>query len=338
MGAIEGAGGSQGAEQALQALAAVFGAGGGQPTNEVAARLTQHLGAGADRMEIVTEPVPAFEHVNLQAALDAYLSGPGRTHELLGVKGGESSGIFGLPQAPQLEALLSGGDSPAAARFGSVEYMNRPCGPDQTRPCVNKGLLLVDDNGTRLAVWVHEEKIGNMAGTTVMQVVSDDIEASRAFLAGIGSLMRDLNIYRGNVLSVSADQTGGLSLSFAERFKAERDAVILPPGVLETLEDQTIGIGELRDRLLAAGRHLKRGLLLYGPPGTGKTHTIRYLTSRLEDYTVFFLTGSMMAALRTVGDLLPRVAPALVVLDDVDLIAEDRERGGQSPRRFLFDL
>jgi Cdc6-like AAA superfamily ATPase len=32
--------------------------------------------------------------------------------------------------------------------------------------------------------------------------------------------------------------------------------------------------------LLAAGQHLKRGLLLYGPPGTGKTHTMRYLVGR----------------------------------------------------------
>ena len=40
------------------------------------------------------------------------------------------------------------------------------------------------------------------------------------------------------------------------------------------------GSGRHRDRLLASGQHLKRGLLLYGPPGTGKTHTVRYLLGR----------------------------------------------------------
>ena len=30
---------------------------------------------------------------------------------------------------------------------------------------------------------------------------------------------------------------------------------------------------QLNERLKAAGRHIKRGLLLYGPPGSGKTLT-----------------------------------------------------------------
>ena len=48
--------------------------------------------------------------------------------------------------------------------------------------------------------------------------------------------------------------------------------------------------------MLAAGQHLKRGLLLYGPPGTGKTHTMRYLLGQMSDYTRLVLTGRSLVA------------------------------------------
>jgi cell division protease FtsH len=36
------------------------------------------------------------------------------------------------------------------------------------------------------------------------------------------------------------------------------------------VERHALGVAAHRAALLAAGQHLKRGLLLYGPPGTGK--------------------------------------------------------------------
>jgi ATP-dependent 26S proteasome regulatory subunit len=56
--------------------------------------------------------------------------------------------------------------------------------------------------------------------------------------------------------------------------------------VLLRIERHALSVADHRARLLAAGQHLKRGLLLYGPPGTGKTHTTRYLLGRMTDYTV----------------------------------------------------
>jgi ATP-dependent 26S proteasome regulatory subunit len=47
-----------------------------------------------------------------------------------------------------------------------------------------------------------------------------------------------------------------------------------------------------KERLLAAGQHLKRGVLLFGPPGVGKTHTVRFLESSLVGTTVVQLSGN----------------------------------------------
>jgi hypothetical protein len=130
--------------------------------------------------------------------------------------------------------------------------------------------------------------------------------------------------------------SGGV-LRFHERPRLRRDMVVLPPAVLEGIERQVIGVARHAGRLLASGQHLKRGVLLHGSPGTGKTHTIRYLLGQLDGVTVVILSGQ---ALRWIGEAcsVARVlAPSVVVIEDVDLIAEERgPRMGQHP--LLFQL
>jgi cell division protease FtsH len=77
--------------------------------------------------------------------------------------------------------------------------------------------------------------------------------------------------------------------------------------------------------------------VLYGPPGTGKTHTTRYLLGQMDGYTRLVLTGRALVAVGAVTDLARNLLPAVVVLEDVDLVAQDRSMGpGTSP--VLFDL
>jgi ATP-dependent 26S proteasome regulatory subunit len=100
--------------------------------------------------------------------------------------------------------------------------------------------------------------------------------------------------------------------------------VILPAETLATISRQVVGVAEHRERLLAARQHLKRGLLLYGPPGVGKTHTVRYLASRLTGVTIVQLTGDSLRLIGTACSVARTLQPAMVVVEDVDLIAEDR--------------
>jgi ATP-dependent 26S proteasome regulatory subunit len=103
------------------------------------------------------------------------------------------------------------------------------------------------------------------------------------------------------------------------------------------VEAQVTGIARHRDRLIASGQHLKRGVLLHGPPGTGKTHTLRYLISRLTDATVVMLSGNALQFIAPAVSIARALQPALVIVEDVDLIAEDRGmHPGQHP--LLFEL
>jgi ATP-dependent 26S proteasome regulatory subunit len=113
--------------------------------------------------------------------------------------------------------------------------------------------------------------------------------------------------------------------------------VILPEPVLARVERHAMGVAAHRERLLEAGQHLKRGLLLYGPPGTGKTHTTRYLVGQMTGYTRLTLTGRALSVIGSVAELARELAPAVIVLEDVDLVAEERSRGPASTP-VLFDL
>jgi ATP-dependent Zn protease len=107
--------------------------------------------------------------------------------------------------------------------------------------------------------------------------------------------------------------------------------------VLERVVHHVIGMGEQRERLLAHGQHLKRGVLLYGPPGTGKTHTVRHLLSATPGTTAVLLSGGALMHIHAAAKVARAHQPAIVVLEDCDLVAEDRSIGmGSSP--LLFEV
>ena len=117
-----------------------------------------------------------------------------------------------------------------------------------------------------------------------------------------------------------------------------RSDIVLGDGILERIESHVVGIGAEASRLVAAGRHLKRGLLLHGPPGTGKTLTVRYLANRLADATVLVLSGPALSLVGPTCALARTLTPAVVVLEDVDLVAEERTMPGMGRNPLLFEL
>ena len=133
------------------------------------------------------------------------------------------------------------------------------------------------------------------------------------------------------------EHDGGALLSFHTRPQVAREQVILPSEVLDGIERQVLGVARHAGRLLASGQHLKRGVLLHGAPGTGKTHTIRYLLGQLSGVTVMLLSGKALRRIAEACSVARTLQPSVIVVEDVDLIAEQREFGGGT-HPLLFQL
>ena len=296
--------------------------------NEVVALVRDYLGADGMQHSVVTRDLPPFEHVNLQTAIDAWSARGGRTVEVRGIALPPHFGGLSLQQ-------LVAGESLPPLRLTAPALTDLPNGPGSTLGCLRLAVLLVTDQDGRYVVLVQGPS-EHQPGLNV-EVAGLPVDQAQRLLAELDRLRAELNVYRGHLLEVSLSPMGGVTLTFASPPGLTRDDVVLPDSVLTRVERHALGVAGHRAKLLAAGQHLKRGLLLYGPPGTGKTHTTRYLMGQMTGYTRLVLTGRALVAVGDVTDLARVLLPAVIVLEDVDLVAEERSLGPASSP-VLFDL
>jgi hypothetical protein len=296
--------------------------------NPVVALVQEFLGDEGLSHSVVSRHQAPFEHVNIQTAVNHWMAEPGRQVEVHGIS---TPPHFG---SVRLQQLVSGEGLPPL-RLTAPPLVDLPNGPNSTLACFVLAAVLVTDQRGRYVVLVagpaeHEHGV-------VLDVAGLPVDAAQSVLAELEELRNRLNVYRGQVLDAVASPMGGVDLMFAELPATSRADVVLPEVVLARVERHALGVAAHREALLAAGQHVKRGLLLFGPPGTGKTHTTRYLVGQLPGYTRLILTGRSLHAVGSVAELARDLQPAMMVLEDVDLVAEDRSFGpGPSP--VLFDL
>jgi ATP-dependent 26S proteasome regulatory subunit len=131
------------------------------------------------------------------------------------------------------------------------------------------------------------------------------------------------------VLSLEGSETfrgtAANSLTVHFRTPVEEHELILPDAVKHALDRHIIRFAAERGALKALGQSGRKGVLLYGPPGTGKTHTIRYLAERLQDHTTFLVTAEQIGMIAVYFRLARLFAPSIIVIEDADLIARQRE-------------
>ena len=204
-------------------------------------------------------------------------------------------------------------------------------GGGETVRCLKNGLWLLQDERGPYAVVLSQHEDYGKGSTVIVEVATPPGElgaelSSRVFDA-LESQLSKGSCYRGRVLSLEAGHhfTGHASRIRVHQLEpVAREEIILPEPTLRAVERNVLRFAEQRSSLRALGLSTQKGLLFHGAPGTGKTHCIRYLAGRLPGHTTLLVTAEEMGVLPEYMALARLLQPALVVIEDADLIGRER--------------
>jgi ATPase family associated with various cellular activities (AAA) len=289
-------------------------------------RVRDHLGH-VDVVPNTSVALDPIERANVQLALDEVRETSAIWEEFgLAPDIGNWGGTF-----PSLIAGTWQGPGETGRQFISVAVS-----ATETVSCLRAGIILCTSDDAPVAVMIYQTQ--RQREELVLEIAASTQEAADAFLERLRALMSRKNVLRGKVLTFAYSEYGGFGLTFTSVPSVARHDVILPDWQLDAIDEHAIGITDVRDALLASGQHLKRGLLLYGPPGTGKTHTVSYLIGQMSNRTTIILSGASVGAVGQAGTLARKLAPATIVIEDVDLIGMERGMDGGGHNVMLFQL
>ena len=247
---------------AFQEFVAAMTAAARHPESPLGARVRTHLGVDPQALPSTLAEFSATDYPNLQLALDSVLSGA----EVLGYSARQSSYMDVV-----LRDLLAGNSMTGPVNLGPVQYANVQVGDGRVVQCVSAGVYLATHAGAPVALLFSRAAQRPMGASGLrVEGVSPDREAVQALLADIRAAMREHNVYRGKIISLHQRQDHSVGVQFHAVRGVERDAVILPDGILERIERHTVGIAAQVERLRGVHHHVKRGVLLHGPPGTAR--------------------------------------------------------------------
>ncbi|HEY9464903.1 MAG TPA: ATP-binding protein [Vicinamibacterales bacterium] len=287
--------------------------------------LSEHF-RGIETSQIVTaaRDFPITSRVDLQSALDDWFRDRPATRQL-GVHMQMSH------ETPTLAQLLV--PSPfGVVDTGPLQHDEVDVGDPAPVRCLKNGLWLSLQDGVPFAVLLSPALTYGRSSGVHLEV---GIAAGERGAAISQAFFRDLEVqvaagktYRGRVISLESqhDYSGrGGAVKVHRLHAVKRDDVILPETTLALL-DRNIGrFVASREAIKALRFSSKKGLLFYGPPGTGKTHTIHYLASQLPEFTTLLVTAEQVALIDEYFRLARFLQPAMMVVEDVDLIARNRE-------------
>jgi ATPase family associated with various cellular activities (AAA) len=178
-------------------------------------------------------------------------------------------------------------------------------------------------------------------GSQHLQVVYDktDPDAARHATETLATIFGRAkgpdNPYRNRtVLATSAGE-----FEIVPGFPDRRSDLILSPQAWNAVDNIHRFLDKLPE-LSAAGLSQNRGLLMAGPPGTGKTALTRIIAAEFAGDTTAVLVdnGVSKHQLATLYRVVADLSPALVLLEDLDLIAGNRQQDKSALRELLTVL
>ena len=237
-----------------------------------------------------------------------------------------------------LAELVRGSDSrwgPDPSEIGPVEYEPLDIG-DRRIMCVAAGLWLIGDGEDSYLLMLRRSDEGPRQAGLGIEIMASRRETAEAVLEELERFMRELNPYSGQVLVLSSSPFGGVAVEGpAAAAGAAQAESSLPTGCWSASSVTRRRSATARRRCWPPAAP-QAGTAPARPPGTGKALTVMYLSRLMPGRTTLLLTGTALGAVAPACEMARELAPSMLVMEDVDLVAENR-MGGR-PTTVLFEL
>ena len=287
-------------------------------------RLVHHFAPRrATEVQTTSRTFPIRQQADLQRALDELLGERQVPDNFIGFQPGYRHETVGYSR------LVEQGRN--AIEIAPPQYEEINIGRGETVRCLKNGLWILTDSAEPYAVVISKTDDYGRGQSITLEVAAAPGERGVALATQLfESLERQLSTrscYRGRVLSLENSYAWS---GHAQRIQihdldpVSREDLILPKQTLRIIERNVLEFSKRRPALRSLGLSTQKGLLFHGPPGTGKTHCIRYLAGRLEGHTMLLITAEQVGLLPEYMALARLLQPALVVIEDADLIARER--------------
>ena len=279
-----------------------------------------------DGIVISERKFPYRVRVDLQLAANKVFDAQARTLHFCGVQMEYSHSGISLG-----ECLVDGTHSTAISI--PPEYEEVDIGDIEPVKILKVGIWFLEIDDNRLAVLLSPAtRYGENVGMQV-QVATPNTKEGTQIVSAFYKLLEESVAasasYKGKILSLESEDHSysgeATGITVHKLREVIRSRVILPESTLKLLERNIIQFVAQRDRLRKFNQATKKGILFYGPPGTGKTHTIHYLTRELVEHTTLLISAEQVGLLSEYMTLARLLQPSMIVIEDVDLIARDRE-------------
>ena len=213
------------------------------------------------------------------------------------------------------------------------QYIDVDTGCGKRENVLRDGTVFVEKKGDRFAVTVDASLRSSSA--VVITGPRHRKEEIDKFANGVRAIVKKQNFYQGKKLEF------GHRIRFLDLPTKMWESLVLDADMKNDMWANTLGFLANRQNLAQYGIPIKRGVLLVGEPGTGKTLACKALIAEATGITCLVASIDVLdepAYIWELYELAQDLSPCMVFIEDVDLIAQERETFGYSRGSALLTL
>jgi DNA replication protein DnaC len=222
----------------------------------------------------------------------------------------------------------------SAREFTPLQHVEIDIGDEKQIRCLNNVFYLWREGSVPMALLLLQEGSPQMLHVDIAVPKScQNGQEIDQIMKRLEEACKNCESYKYKTISFEAskDNADFALIKVHSLRHVSREQLILPAKTVDLLERNLLKFVERRKQLKARGLPTKKGLLFFGPPGTGKTHTLHYIIGQLKkEYTTFLITAEQVENLGLYCQLARLVEPAIIILEDVDIIARERGQGSET--------